>query len=149
MAILLLRLCSSLILDRSSNFQLDGAPLRASIAACVGMCLYGTVRGLSACFSADFTLCSFAAFRECLILEKTDMLVKWLLLLREFKGGSRFFWARYVLLKDPNWALGFLILQGELWPQVDLIGKNEVATEVRLLPPTAGLLQPKQTNKCV
>ena len=44
------------------------------MAACVGTCLYGSTVA-AASFSAALTLCSFAAFRECLILEKTDILV--------------------------------------------------------------------------
>lgn len=66
-----------MILGLSSRFQLDGAPLNASTAACVGTCLYGTLTVCSGSFSfsADLVLCSFAAFLDITIFENTDIVV--------------------------------------------------------------------------
>lgn len=62
--------------ERSSSLQLEGAPDNASIAAWVGMCLYGTGAAFaSAAGSWDFFLCSLAALLAPLIFEKIDILL--------------------------------------------------------------------------
>lgn len=73
------RLFCALMADRSSSFQLDGAPENASIAACVGIWRYG----ISVAFvsigaflaTASEAFCLFAACFASLILEKMDILI--------------------------------------------------------------------------
>ena len=76
--IILRLLCWCLIAARSSSLQLAGAPVKASTAAWVGMCRYGTgVFLISTGTSVDLVcLCLSAAFFAPLILEKIDILVE-------------------------------------------------------------------------
>lgn len=71
------RLFCALMADRSSSFQLDGAPDNASTAACVGIWRYGIVVAFvstGACLAtASEALCRFAACFASLILDKMDI----------------------------------------------------------------------------
>ncbi len=75
MVIILLLLWCSKILGLSSCFQLDGAPVSASTAACVGTCLYGAFGTSSELICCDnFCLCSLAAFLDSFSFENIDIL---------------------------------------------------------------------------
>lgn len=62
---------------RSSSLQLEGAPVKASTAAWVGICRYGIGVSFFSTGTSDALacLCSAAAFFAPLIFEKIDMLV--------------------------------------------------------------------------
>lgn len=98
---MLRRLFCALIIDRSSSFQLDGAPDNASTVACVGIWRYGVFVpfvSTGACFAS-------------LILEKMDILITIFGDLRNELVGQSFLAVKYtreLLQRGKFWLTWFI-----------------------------------------